>query len=75
MKWVYKIAGMISAVVGAALVLVWYLLSSGADPDGRKMFDDVNGLAGWGILLICTGPIWRGANRGPLRSLQHLDYS
>ncbi len=55
MKWVYKIAGMISVVVGAALVLVWYLLSSVADPDGRKMFDDVNGLAGWGILLICAG--------------------
>jgi hypothetical protein len=55
MKWVYKIAGIISVVVGAALVLVWWLLSSVTDPDGRIMFDDVNGPAGWGILLICAG--------------------
>jgi hypothetical protein len=55
MQWVYKIAGIISVVVGAALVLLWNLLSSVADPDGRKMFHDVNGLAAWGILLICAG--------------------
>lgn len=55
MKWVYKIAGIISVVVGAALVLGWYWLSSVTDPDGHRMFNDVNGLAGWGLLLICAG--------------------
>ena len=55
MKWVYKIAGIMSVVAGAALILLWYLLSSVADPGGRRMFNDVNGLATWGILLIWAG--------------------
>lgn len=57
MEWVYKIAGIISMVCGAALILAWLLLRSVVDPDGRRTFDsnDVGGLAGFGILLICTG--------------------
>jgi hypothetical protein len=55
MQWVFKIAGILSAIAGAALFLFWYLLSSVVDPDGRKTFGNVNELAGWGILLICAG--------------------
>ena len=57
MEWVYKVAGILSAVCGAALLLAGLLLRSLVDPDGRRMYDggDVRSLAGFGILLICAG--------------------
>ncbi len=55
MEWVYKIAGIISMVCGVALILAWFLLGSLIDPEGHRMFNDVAGLAGFGILLVCAG--------------------
>jgi hypothetical protein len=50
MQWVYKIAGITAGVVVAALAFLWCLLSSVAEPEGHRMFNDVNGLGALGHL-------------------------
>ena len=55
MERVYKIVGIVTVLIGIGLIICWYALVSAFDPNGRRMFEDVGGVLGWGVVLVCAG--------------------